>query len=289
MIPGDGNFRFLNHTKMVMPMKLRYDPYQVFRSSKTPAGLYARQKWLGEADMQNWQRDFQGTVTALQLGQMPDGSWRHASQPTIERLFGLHLTVRSPDPQIEAALRWLIDKINVSKNDIQIYGGKDFPNSPLTGLPFVTSRPAMFLTGATLFLATIFGQERNPDILSFYRQLIEDGINSEGRWSDNASAHNIFRAMVVHPEFAQHSATALAVDRLATLQTDRGDWGNDATFYQTLNALAHLDSTQAARQLDRAFERVINSQNEDGSWSLTEPEWNTFLVVHALRSKGVIA
>ena len=168
MIPGDGSFRFLNHTKMVTPMKLRYDPYQVFRFSKTPAGLYARQKWLGEVDTQNWQRDFQGTAAALQLGQMPDGSWRHASQQTIERLFGLHLTVRSPNPQIEAALSWLIDKIDVSKNDIQIYGGNDSSNNPLDGLPFVTSRPAMFLTGATLFLATIFGQERNPDILSLY-------------------------------------------------------------------------------------------------------------------------
>ena len=27
-------------------MNLRYDPYQVFWSSKTPVGLYARQQWL---------------------------------------------------------------------------------------------------------------------------------------------------------------------------------------------------------------------------------------------------
>ena len=26
-------------------MKLRNDPYQIFRHSRTPAGLYARQKW----------------------------------------------------------------------------------------------------------------------------------------------------------------------------------------------------------------------------------------------------
>jgi hypothetical protein len=45
-------------------MKLRYDPYQVFRCSKTPAGLYARQKWLGEAQSLQWETDFQQLVTA---------------------------------------------------------------------------------------------------------------------------------------------------------------------------------------------------------------------------------
>lgn len=269
-------------------MKLRYDPYQVFRSSKTPAGLYARQKWLGEADTRNWQRDFQLTVAALELGQMPDGSWRHASQTTIERLFGLHLTVRSPNPQIETALRWLIEKTKASRNDTQVYGGGDASNDPLTGLPFVMSRPAMFLTGATLFLASIFGQERNPDILSIYLRLSEVGKKNEGRWIDGSSSHNIFRAMVVHPVFATDSATAMAVERLAGMQTDRGDWGNRLTFYQTLNALAHLDLPQATRQLEKAFENVIEIQRKDGTWGRIEPEWNTFLVVHALRSKGIL-
>ncbi len=269
-------------------MKLRYDPYRVFRFSKTPAGLYARQKWLGEADTRNWQRDFQGTVAALQLGQLPDGSWRHASQPTIERLFGLHLTVRSPNPQIETALRWLIEKIKASHNDIQVYGGGDASNDPLNGLPFVMSRPAMFLTGATLFLASIFGQERDQDILSIYRRLSEEGTKNAGRWLDGPSSHNIFRAMVVHPVFAADSATAMAVDRLSDIQTDRGDWGNRLTFYQTLNALSHLDLPQANRQLEKAFKNVFDTQSRNGTWGQIEPEWNTFLVVHALRGKGIL-
>jgi len=29
-------------------LHLRYDPYRIFRSSRTPPGLYARQKWLHE-------------------------------------------------------------------------------------------------------------------------------------------------------------------------------------------------------------------------------------------------
>ena len=269
-------------------MKLHHNPYQIFRTSKTPAGLYARQKWLAEAETEKWKTDFQATVAALQIGQLPDGSWLHASQPTIERLFGLHLTVRSPDPQIETALRWLIEKIRITKNDIQVHDGVGVLNYPLSSLPFVTSRPAMFLTGATLFLATIFGQANDPEILSIYRALTEEGIESNGRWSDRACFHNIFRAMVVHPKFAQESATALAVERLSELQTERGDWGNDLTFYQTLNALSHIETPQAAVQLEKAFSRAIKTQNSDGTWSLAEPEWNTFLVVHALRSKGII-
>ena len=269
-------------------MKLRFDPYQVFRRSKTPAGLYARQKWLNEAETHDWKLDFEGTVSALWIGQMPDGSWRHASQPTIERLFGLHLTVRSPNPEIETALDWLIEKMNLTRNDIQVYGGGDASNVPLTGLPFVMSRPSMFLTGATLFLASILGRARDPNILSRYRELSEAAIKNEGLWDDQASIHNIFRAMVVHPDFATDSATAMAVDRLADMQTQSGDWGNDLTYYQTLNALAHLESPQATRQLEIAFDNVARTQNTDGTWGRTEPEWNTFLVVHALRSQGLL-
>lgn len=267
-------------------MKLRYDPYQIFKSSKTPAGLYARQKWLNQAGTRKWQTDFEGTVSALWMGQMPDGSWRHASQPTIERLFGLHLTARSSTPEIETALEWLIQKMNVTRNDIQVLGNAS--NDPLYGLPFVMSRPALFLTGATLFLASIFGQERNPHILSAYRRLSEEGMKNGGLWSDTASSHNIFRAMVVHPDFASDGATAMAVERLADMQTDRGDWGNDLSFYQTLNALAHLNFPQANAQLEKAFPIVFDTQNNDGTWGRTEPEWNTFLVVHALKSKKII-
>jgi hypothetical protein len=45
--------------KIAILMKLRYDPYQIFRFSKTPIGLYARQKWLGEADTDQWKIDFE--------------------------------------------------------------------------------------------------------------------------------------------------------------------------------------------------------------------------------------
>ena len=94
--------------------------------------------------------------------------------------------------------------------------------------------------------------------------------------------------MVVHPVFAKDKATALAVEYLAGLQTDNGDWGDDLSFYQTLNALAHLDLPRAESQLERAFERLYEKQNRDGTWSRSEPEWNTFLAIHALKNKGLL-
>jgi len=110
----------LANQKINAPMILRYDPYQVFRSSKTPAGLYARQKWLGEAESQQWKIDFRQTVSALLADQLPDGSWNHGSVATVKHLFGLHLTVRSSNAQIEAALAWLLKSIEIQAENAHV-------------------------------------------------------------------------------------------------------------------------------------------------------------------------
>ncbi len=267
-------------------MKLRQDPYQIFRFSKTPAGLYARQKWLGEAEKSQWNSDFQETVNALLANQLSDGSWQHETVATIKHLFGLHLTVRSPNAQIEAALTWLLDKIEIRAAEIQVAADDMTTGPDLSELPFMPSRPDMFLTGAALFLATIFGRTNDPHILAIYQWLAAHGIANKGRWFDEASSHNIFRAMVVHPIFAQDPATEKYVTFLANFQSDSGDWGNNLQFFQTLNALAHLDLTSADYQIEKAFNRLVENQNKDGSWSRSEPEWNTFLAIHALRNKG---
>ena len=269
-------------------MKLRYDPYQVFRFSKTPAGLYARQKWLGEAETPQWKTDFQKTVTALLADQLPDGSWHHETVATIKHLFGLHLTVRSLSVQIEAALSWILEKIDLQTKEVYASADDIADNVDLTGLPFVHSRPEMFLTGAALFLAAIFGRGGDPNVLAIYRWLSAQGIKNKGRWFDGASSHNIFRAMVVHPVYAKDKATALAVEYLADLQTETGGWGDDLSFYQTLNALAHLDFPLVEPQLERAFERLWEKQDRGGTWSRSEPEWNTFLTIHALKNKRLL-
>ena len=89
-------------------MKLRYDPFSIFKSSKTPSGLYARQKWLGEQDTEDWQTDFNTTTKRLKAGQSSDGSWNQSILQTIDHLFGLHLTIRSSNREIDNALDWLL-------------------------------------------------------------------------------------------------------------------------------------------------------------------------------------
>lgn len=269
-------------------MKLRYDPYQVFRSSKKPVGLYARHKWLGEADRPQWIIDFKETVAGLLADQLPEGSWSRSITETIKRLFGLHLTVRSSTAQIDAALTWLLNKIALQAGGINV-GVDDLDAvTGLEGLPFTKSRPAMLLTGATLFLSSIFGHQSDPDVLALYQWLSKEGIKSKGRWFDETSSHNVLRAMVVHPVFAEDEATALAVKHLADLQTGTGNWEHNLPFYQTLNALAHLELDQAEKQLEKAFVLLFEKQNSDGTWSHDEPEWNTFLAIHALKNKGLL-
>ena len=266
-------------------MRLRFDPFRVFRHSKTPVGLYARQKWLGESGSLRWQSDFQEVTNAILTGQLADGSWQHAPIATIAHLFGLHLTLRAPDRRTENALDWLMEKISLQAEGICVNMSFDISDASLENLPFISSRKDMFLTGATLFLASIFDRHNHPAVTALYRWLCKQGLKKNGLWLDKAASHNIFRAMVVHPIFSKDTATALAVECLVELQTDNGDWGDDRSFYQTLNALAHLDEPQADRQLENAFMRLRKTQNSDGTWSRHEPEWNTFLAIHALKNK----
>jgi hypothetical protein len=274
--------------KITASMKLRYDPYQVFRFSKTPVGLYARQKWLGEAETDQWEIDFKETVAGLLADQLPNGSWSRSTTETIRRLFGLHLTVRSSTAQIDAALNWLISKISFQAGRINVGVNDLDAGIGLEGLPFITSRPGMLLTGAALFLSSIFGRQSDPDVLALYQWLSSEGIKNKGRWFDETSSHNVLRAMVVHPVFAEDSATVLAVKHLADLQTATGAWEHHLPFYQTLNALAHLELNPAEKQLDKAFVLLFEKQNSDGTWSHDEPEWNTFLAIHALKNKGLL-
>jgi hypothetical protein len=269
-------------------MKLRYNPYQIFSASRTPAGLYARQKWLGEFSARQWRTDFEETVTALLADQADDGSWYQSDIATISKLFGLHLTVRETSARIDSGLNWLLGRIDRRAIGMEPESDADTVKDRLEALPFTASRRNILLTAASLFLAAIFGRQDDSKVTSLYRWLSLEGEKAEGLWIDRACSHNILRAMVVHPVYAKKPATAFAVKALAALQSESGDWGEGSPFYQTLNALAHLDVPEADKQLEKAFVKLTQTQRENGSWGEAEPEWNTFLAVHAFKNKGLL-
>ena len=269
-------------------MKLRFDPLQIFTSSQTPVGLYARQKWLGEEKTSKWQADFQACVKGLFKNQAANGSWDQNPLTTIKRLFGLHLTLRSASSPIKTALGWLLAGLD-QPEEPRIPLEHSISESDLQGLPFVPSHPDMLLMGATLFLCSTFGLQDDTRVLDLYHRLTPEDPERPSWLDDWASRHNILRALVVHPTtYSDDAVTQSAVEHLAALQTEDGEWGNDLPFLQTLNVLAHLTSPQVEKQLEKAFPRALELQESDGTFSRLEPEWNTFLTVHALKNKGLI-
>jgi hypothetical protein len=262
-----------------------HDPYGIFRGSRTPPGLYARQKWLGEADTAKWRSDYAETVLALNRGRSPDGLWQKSPLVTIHRLFGLHLTVRKSDPMIDQTL----SRLMAAASSISP-GPKHRPAMPedLIGLPFAPGDWAMVVPPAAAFLAAIFGRGSDPKVVELVDRLavhlMETAIPSE-----NARAvHNLLRAFAVRPDHLFTHAIQAAVAFLGERQTLQGDWGEDIPFYQCLNALAHLKIPASEVQCRKALHRLMDIQNPDGSWGHTQREWSTFLSIHALRNLGVL-
>ena len=271
---------------MNFTMKLNFDPFQIFESSRTPAGLYAREKWLGQGGKKDWQQDAHLTVSELFNGQALNGSWSEPPLRTIRRLFGLHLTVRERTGEIEKSLEWLLDCCMASFPGKRAVLGDRLTLRALHGLPFSPGCSGYFLYGATLFLSSIYGMEDDKRVLGMYRTLAEIGQKNSGRWCGLSCSNNILRAFVVHPEFSFHKATLLAVEALAHEQDPSGIWKRPVPFYQTVNALAHLDFKSSDAQLKKAFMRLYGSQNRDGTWGRVDKEWKSFLTLHALKNKG---
>ncbi|MFO7739986.1 MAG: hypothetical protein R6V46_16020 [Desulfatiglandaceae bacterium] len=266
-------------------MRLRFDPYQVFQGSKTPAGLYARKKWLKE-DQSSYQHDFEETVRFLLLGQCSDGSWDRSFIQTIGRLFWFHLTVREAIEPVREGLDWLLDQASIFFNRKRMHLKEKIAKNDLAGLPFTKSSSVVLITSAILFLSCVFGRGADPKVLKFYAWLEAQGSEGSGRWCGWSAYNNILRAFVVHPHYAESRAVTLAVRNLRHAQRASGIWPGDIPFYQTVNALAHLDAAEGDAQLASAFERLYKTQRRDGTWSRSQPEWHSFLAVHALKNKG---
>lgn len=267
-------------------MKLRWDPYQVFRHSRTPAGLYARKKWVVERFDSGYQKDFEETVGFLLSGQSADGSWESSCIETVGRLFGLHLTVRDEIEPIRKGLAWLVAQTSIFLHPKGVLPKENISAHLLAGLPFTRGSFTVLISAATAFLSCVFGRENDPDVSRIYERFLTQGSEGSGRWCGWSSYNNILRALVVHPEYSRSEAVTLAAKNLKGMQRKTGRWSGDIPFYQTVNALAHLDLAEGDAQLAVAFERLYNTQRPDGTWSRSQREWHSFLVLHALKNKG---
>ncbi|MFO7570922.1 MAG: hypothetical protein R6W75_14140 [Smithellaceae bacterium] len=262
---------------------MRFNPLQIFKGSPSPAGLYARKKWLDEAETPAWRNDFDQSVTSLMTGQADDGSWFQSSIETVRRLFGLHLTVRNRTDDIDKATLWLIKE--TLTHNLSNALDEDLPPDAFRELPFLKGQDQITLVCATLFLACVFQMENEKPVVEHYRLLtrwLDENADNANVWADKS---NVLRALIVHPGYATDSAALKLVDDLAESQKSSGLWPAPIPFFLTLNALAHLDFESAHRQWLKALPLLTQSQKKDGSWGRHDQEWNTFLVVHALKNK----
>ena len=266
-------------------MKLRSDPFQIFHQSRTPPGLYARNKWLKESHLSSYKNDFDKTVHFLLSGQSADGSWGQSYMRTIKGLFGLHLTVRDAIEPVRKGIDWLINQTSTIFKRKKIRLSAKIWMTDLNGLPFTKGSAFILIASATLFLSSVFGRRNDPHILRIYDWLQAEGSKGSGRWCGWSSYNNILRAFVVHPHYSDSKAVALAIKNLQRVQKSSGKWEGPVPFSQTVNALAHIDSLEGDAQLTLAFRRIYETQRRDGHWGGSQPEWNSFLICHALKNK----
>jgi hypothetical protein len=274
--------------KSILP---KYDPLQVFAGSKTPAGLYARQKWRDEGGSEEWRGDFDATVKGLRTGQLDNGSWNNSVITTIRKLFGLHLTVREPDKTIRHALEWLLSEDNLwnfiwlphsAPDEMYDDMTNEIDETLFQGLPFIHGCFGHFAICAGLFLANCFGMGDKRNILKLYDIVAGEIETNGGYWCSIGCTNNALRAFVTHRRYSRSKATGLMVDYLGRRQLTTGRWKGRTPLFMTFNALAHLDSREAKSQCRKAADGILKDQNKDGSWGRSHKEWNTFLVTHAL-------
>jgi len=271
------------------PQNLRHDPLAVFRESKTPAALYARQKWMRKKNTKEWQSDFRQVVDYLLSNQKKNGSWGDSLLVTVHRLFGLHLTIRNRTQQTERAIEWALshDIMRQAKRAISRGSGLIHARD-LSNLPFSRGCHDHVLTCSILFLASLFGYASDERVMIAYDILSGLNTGNKEKWCDWSCSNNFLRACIVHPVYRDSKTVKLFVAALKKVQNNDGGWPAPIPFYQTVNALAHLDTNQSDDLLAQAFLKLRRTQNRDGTWGRSQVEWNTFLIVHAIKRKGFL-
>ncbi|MDQ7786700.1 MAG: hypothetical protein RDU01_03755 [Thermodesulfovibrionales bacterium] len=197
--------------------------------------------------------------------------------------------MRNKNEQIEKALEWLLSQEVFLEQETNLYmpSEKVFARG-LQNLPFSHGCYEHFAKCAILFLATIFGEERDTRIIRVYEMLRIKGEEKEGKWCAWSCSNNFLRAFAVHPKYRESNVVRLFLSRLEAVQREDGSWPIQIPFYQTVNALRHLNLEQSDKLLKRTLLKLRETQNSDGTWGKKQKEWNTFLIVHAIKRKSYL-
>ena len=99
---------------------------------------------------------------------------------------------------------------------------------------------------------------------------------------DFAVDEQYFACLCVHPVYAGEAASIKLVPGWPRAERPGSA---EAVFFVTLNTLSRLNSETAHRLWLRAIPLLETTQRKDGTWGLHDHEWNTFLVVEALKNK----
>jgi hypothetical protein len=242
---------------------------------------------MHQGETNQWQSDFDATVKDLFAGQKRNGSWQDSPLLTIRRLFGLHLTVRNRNEEIDMALEWLLSLDIVRRGRVHFSGKSDvIYGHELRSLPFTRGCHDHVVICAILFLASLFGHGYDERVMRSYSAFAKKPKGSKRKWCSWSCSNNFLRACIVHPDFRESDGLKSLVSALLDVQRSDGNWPAPIPFFQTVNALGHLDTEEADIMFGRAFHKLRQDQNRDGTWGRTDKEWKTFLIAHALKRKS---
>jgi hypothetical protein len=280
-------------------VELKYEPYRVFRRRQTPYALYARTHWI-DGPGSGLKDATRRRVDSITKSQKKNGSWNDSVVRTVENLYILSLLTSRRSTAGARAVDWLLEKDEPIT--VRISGD----GSPYTGLPFKVGHEdvrqiytrrdlpfhqgcsGFFKTGAALYFSGIFKRADDTRVALAFKSLDKAIQIRGGKWCNVACSGNILRGYVAHPKKRRSSQTKAALRYLEQIQSKGGGWKGTHFFYQTFNTVAHSDLPSARRQMEKALDRIVRSQNRDGTWGRSNTEFNTFMVLDGLHRQGVL-
>jgi hypothetical protein len=280
-------------------MELRYEPYAVFKRRSNPYALYARTHWMGEP-VSRVKDATKRRVDSITKSQKKDGSWKGSVVKTVENLYVLSLLAPQRSDVGVRGVDWLLEK--GEPPTVRISGD----GSPYTGLPFKVGHEdvrqiytrrdlpfhqgcsGFFKAGAALYFSGIFSKTDDERVAIAFKSLDKTLRIRGGKWCNVACSGNILRGYVAHPRKGNSSQTKRALRYMEQVQTKAGGWKGTPFFYQAFNTIAQSDLPSARRQVARAMNRIVRTQNPDGTWGRSNTEFNTFMVLDGLHRHGVL-